>query len=438
MTASPRLVVEIDPAHPEGGHAVLLLHGLAEAAVPAESAPPPDLTIRRGGAVDTVLGPDGWQGSDVAVRPDAMGRQGKTLHLFLGPAIVNPLAGEPGVEIEVIGLAPPQRLRWPEIPPLDGTGTGNRVDAAARQKARRSDLTGTGRARATLAPEPPPEPEPPSAIPLEAADEHRTALRAASPSVHSVPPKGRGPLIAALALLLALAIGLAAWWWFEFRQTDEPAVESEAPLSPDPEPEIEPEAEPEAPTPEPPPADEEDAAEDATAPSLPVAPPPDPAPAPPLQPAPDPASVPSLLDRLRSMQDGREAYRFGQELLEDGDPDSALLAFERAQALDHAPGITAQGRMYDPGLWAPDRSAFSQPYADRAAQLYRDAEAAGDREAAALLENLIAALQAAATAGDAAAAELLEALVADPDPNANGDVDGGAMPGFSPDPPAQP
>ncbi len=78
-----------DPAHPEGGHAVLLLRGVAE--------PPADARFRllREGWTKGTLGPEGWQVGDALLSPDRVEPSPQGVRLYLGPHIVDWLEAGP-------------------------------------------------------------------------------------------------------------------------------------------------------------------------------------------------------------------------------------------------------------------------------------------------------------------------------------------------------
>jgi hypothetical protein len=163
----------------------------------------------------------------------------------------------------------------------------------------------------------------------------------------------RLPLILLLLVLLAGA-GATAWW---FWPSEAPVVAEERP--------------PTAPTPPPAPADPTETATPAeiAAMNLP------------------PARVLEIAQR-------RQATSRHQD---------ALLLLEVAAASRHAPAISALARLYDPETFAPG-GALSAHNAIKAAELWRDAERAGDAAAAAPRAALRQRLEAVARDGDSMAA----------------------------------
>uniref|UniRef100_UPI0018DFB678 hypothetical protein n=1 Tax=Roseomonas rosulenta TaxID=2748667 RepID=UPI0018DFB678 len=108
-----------DPAHPEGGHAIILLQGVMEP--PAD----PRFRILREGWAKGTLGPEGWQVSDALIAPDRVEASPQGVRLYLGPQVVDWLEAGP-----VIFRLPEARidapLFWPDVPPLHG-GSGNTI-----------------------------------------------------------------------------------------------------------------------------------------------------------------------------------------------------------------------------------------------------------------------------------------------------------------------
>ena len=319
-----------DPAHPEGGHAIILLQGVM--------APPPDPRFRilREGWAKGTLGPDGWQVGDAMLGPDRVETSPQGVRLYLGPQVVDWLeAGPVQFRLPSAGIEAP--LFWPDVPPLHG-GSGHTIAMPA--------------AAARAAPPPP--------LPIEDAD--ATIAMAPARPVPVPPPlsvpqpaavtKGSAwPWILLLLLLLAAAGG-GAYWWFFWRtqplpepppQTD-PIEIAPVPLRPDPPPlpPVRPQAEPQAPA------------------SL------------------DGLSVPEVIERAASPAaiSAEAARRY-----DAGRYDDALLLWEAAARAGHAPSLTRLARLYDPVGFDPGRP-FRDPDPRQAARLYRDAAAAGDAAAA--------------------------------------------------------
>jgi hypothetical protein len=343
-----RVTASADPAHPEGGHAVVLVQGIA--------APPADARfhLQREGWGKGCLGADGWQVSEALLSPQRVEPVADGAMLFLGPRIVDALEAGPLLfRWPAAGIDAP--IFWPDIAPLHG-GFGSVVPDAPRPKP------------APIAPRPPPAPPP------DADADATVVLRAAPalmPAPASVPPpaphlparQGIAPLIVLVLLLLA-AGGAGGWWWWQGQQ---PAAVAAAPETP-----------PAPPAPVP-------------APDPPTPPPP--AAAPPTLEA---LSVPEVLARAPSAAAIAEeaARRQGT-----GRHDDALLLWEGAARMGHAPALTALARLYDPiGFVA--NTPFRDPDPRQAARFYRDAEQAGDAEAAEPRARLRLWLEGQARGGD--------------------------------------
>lgn len=204
-----------DPAHPQGGHAVL--------DVPLAAAPPADARFRltREGWSRGTLGPEGWQVGEALLAPQRVEPIAGGVRLFLGPAIVDHLeAGPLWFRWPAAGVEAP--LFWPDIAPLH---------AGAPPPAAK----------------PAPKPEPDATVILRAPD---PAKPRAPPTPAPSPPGRAGWLLLALVLLLA---GGGAAWWFT-RAADAPTpVASPAPT---PAPLAQPAPAPPTPAPQPAPAPE--------------------------------------------------------------------------------------------------------------------------------------------------------------------------------------
>jgi hypothetical protein len=332
-----------DPAHPEGGHAVLLLRGVAEA--PAD----PRFRILREGWTKGTLGPEGWQVGDALLSPDRVEPSPQGVRLYLGPHVVDWLEAGP-VQFRLPAARIEAPVFWPDIPPLHG-GSGSTI-AVPPPPAR-------------PAPPPPPPPVPPPVPSMDADATVVVAPRPVPPPPLSVPqpaPATKGgsalPWILLALLLVAGAGGGGAYWWFVLR---EPAtVVAEAP------------------------------------PPTQAAPPADP-PAPPAQPAPDPSlppvrpqaepTAPATLDGLavpeviaRAASPAAIADEAARRF-EASRHDDALLLWEAAARAGHAAAITRLAGLYDPVGFQPGRP-FRDPDPRQAARHYRDAIAAGDAAAA--------------------------------------------------------
>lgn len=324
-----------DPAHPEGGHAILLLKGVAEP--PAD----PRFRILREGWAKGTLGPDGWQVTDALLAPDRIEASPQGVRLYLGPQIVDWLEAGP-VLFRLPALSFEAPLFWPDVPPLHG---------------------GSGHTMAEAPPRPPPAPPPPPPPPVEDPD---ATMMVAPPRPVPPPLSVPQPALAMrrpsampwilLVLLLAGGAG-GAWWWLNGREPAGPQVAQAPPTS---EPVV-------------------------IAPDR--LPPPDPAPIlPPVRPqaeaqAPlslDALPVPEVIARAASPAAIAEqaAHRYETDRYDD-----ALLLWEAAARAGHAASITRLAGLYDPVGFTPGRP-FRDPDPRQAARHYRDAVAAGDAAAA--------------------------------------------------------
>lgn len=313
-----------DPAHPEGGHAIILLQGVMQA--PAD----PRFRILREGWAKGTLGPDGWQVGDALLAPDRIEASAQGVRLFLGPRVVDWLEAGP-VQFRLPAAAIEAPLFWPDVPPLHG-GSGHTIAV------------------------PPPAPRPaPPAPPLPMDDPDATV--ALAPPRPAEPPPAADPASAParggavlpwvlLALLLLVGGGGGAWWWFLGRvppAAEEPVAAASPAPAPEPAlPPVRPQAEAQAPA------------------SL------------------DGLPVPEVIERAASPAAiAEEAARRHAA----GRYDDALLLWEAAARAGHAPALTRLAGLYDPVGFQPGRP-FRDPDPRQAARHYRDAVAAGDAAAA--------------------------------------------------------
>jgi len=326
----------VDPAHPEGGHAIILLQGVMD--LPAD----PRFRILREGWAKGTLGAEGWQVSDALISPDRVEASPQGVRLYLGPQVVDWLEAGP-VQFRLPAARIEAPLFWPDVPPLHG-GSGHTI-AVPPPVAR---------------PAPPPPPPP---LPIDDPDATLAVPppRPAPPPPLSVPQPA--PVAASrsalpwilLALLLVLAAGGGAYWWFVLR---------ERPAPPEP-----PQTDPIEIAPEP----------------LPRTPPPQPD-LPPVRPLAEPSapagldglSVPEVIARAASptaiTEEATRRYDAGRY-------DDALLLWEAAARAGNAASLTRLARLYDPVGFVPGRP-FRDPDPRQAARHYRDAAAGGDAGAA--------------------------------------------------------
>jgi hypothetical protein len=329
-----------DPAHPEGGHAIILLQGVMDP--PAD----PRFRILREGWAKGTLGAEGWQVSDALISPDRVEPSPQGVRLYLGPQVVDWLEAGP-VQFRLPAARIEAPLFWPDVPPLHG-GSGHTI--ALPPPAVR------------LAP-------PPAAAPPPMDDPDATVVMAprqvppplSVPQALPVQPPGRPvwPWLL-LALLLVLAACGGAYWWFVLRERPVPA-----PPAPEDPIEIAPEPLPRN--------------------LAPIAPPVEPPALPPVRPTVEPGGPASLdgltvaevIERATSpaaiADEAARRYATGRY-------DDALLLWEAAARAGHAASLAQLARLYDPVGFEPGRP-FRGPDPRQAARLYRDAVAAGDTSA---------------------------------------------------------
>ncbi len=332
-----------DPAHPEGGHAIILLQGVMDA--PADAR----FRILREGWAKGTLGAEGWQVSDTLLSPDRVETSPQGVRLYLGPRVVDWLEAGP-----VLFRLPAARIEaplfWPDVPPLHG-GSGHTIAVpapAASPAPRLPPLPiDDPDATITVAPQAPPVAAPALSVP---------------PRPPVVPTRSALPWILLLLLVLAAAAG-GAWWWFMVR---EPAPRAAPPpedpviIAPEPLPRAEP------PRLEPPRAEP------------PVLPPVRPVAEPQAPANLDGLTVPEVIERATSPAAiAEEAAR----RYEAGRYDDALLLWEAAARAGNPAALTRLARLYDPVGFTPGRP-FRDPDPRQAARHYREAVTAGDPAAA--------------------------------------------------------
>lgn len=344
-----RLRIEEDPYRPGEGCARIILPGMAGREANA-------VTFTREGFGADSLGPDGWQVAAGRLIPIETGREGDDLVLVLGPEAAEHL--EPGpVRLGIPGLGIDQVVIWPEIAPAQA---GKRGGFGANRPGQAQPRRVPGRVEA-----PPPPPKPP------ASDE--TVVLRPAPRAEPLPPPrpvdpppirppeapaqpSRLPLIL-LALLLLAGGGGAAWWFWPAARDRQVALPA-TPASP---------ATPATPA-------------DPTANATPA----------------EIAAMNLPPARVLEIGQARQATR----------PQDALLLIELAADAGHAPAISALARLYDPATFTPG-GALSMPNPSKAAELWRNAERAGDTAAAAPRAILRDRLETAAQGGDTVAQRAL-------------------------------
>jgi outer membrane biosynthesis protein TonB len=356
MADEVRLTIEEDTGAPPG-HARLRLEGIGQLA-------DPKFRLRRLDAEPEHLGPQGWQNSPALLAPDALEDEAGAVVLKVGPAVVDRMAADAPIELELPALGLTVRSYWPDIAPSPGAAdlTVALATRAPRQPAAPVRPAALPPAPEPVAPATPPEPEP---LPHEPAPPAPAPPEPVPPPPAPRPapvPKPRRWLAPALGLLALLLVVGGAWQAGLFDRFFEP------------------------PAPEPGPA-----------PAPAPAPGPTPAPAP--VPAPEPARDwrAELLEYVRNTPDpaADRLFELGQGAAAAGDRETALLAFEEAMKRGSGPAILAIGRWYDPAYYRAGNSPFSGANPEQAAIYYQRAIEAGAGEAETDLRTLCASEHAA-------------------------------------------
>lgn len=344
-----RLRVTPDPARPEGGYALIRISGLA--ASPADAR----FAIEREGWERGVLGPDGWQVGAALLSPRAVRQEGAEVVLAVGPEVVDRVETGP-VRFRLPAAGIDQPLFWPDLP-TSHAGSRGPVPLAPPH---RPVVAPPRAAPPPAATEPAAPPPPPVVEPL--------APRPATPPFGPLRRRLPLPLVAGVLALLVLGAGAGVWW----ATRGDSGRLAEAPAASAP--------------PAPP------------SPASPAAPPPA-AVAPPADPSLADLSVPEVIARAPGVPEiaAEAAARAARGRHED-----ALLLWEAAARLGHAPALTALGRLYDPVGFQPGRP-FRHPDPRQAARYYREAVRAGDAGAEAPRAALRAWLEEQARRGDALA-----------------------------------
>ena len=383
------VTVEEDVSGP-GGHARIRVRGAAQA------QQSPGFMLRRPDWAEAVLGPAGWQVSEILLSPQRASVDGNDLVLLVGPEVCGHLEG--GVyEIAVPAAGVEAPVYWPEI----------------------------------ATPPPPPPPSPPVTPP--APPDATTILQrpAIPPPIveppplpppvppRPVPPPGPRWGIWALVVLVLLAIlggALKALHLYPFETT--PALDDKlADVVPPPAPHPPPAPPPAPPAPPPhpaptPPAPPPPAPPHPTppppAPPPPAPPPPTPPPPPrptppppPPQPSPDAMSLRELMARNRP----DEMYAQAQRRMPTQPADALALLQRAGDDLHYGPALGALGQVYDPNK--PPKGGVPSN-ARQAAQHYRDAMRAGQGSVAADRAALRLLLEIRQAAGDSEARAILQ------------------------------
>ncbi|HKF74381.1 MAG TPA: hypothetical protein VKB68_21715, partial [Stellaceae bacterium] len=107
----------------------------------------------------------------------------------------------------------------------------------------------------------------------------------------------------------------------------------------------------------------------------------------------EPAAAPAPAASQAPSGDSQQAAALlarGDDLLATGDVAAARLFYQRAAELGSAPAATAVGQTYDPGVLEVLRVRGARGDPQTAAEWYRKAIAAGDRQAEIRLKRLLA------------------------------------------------
>jgi hypothetical protein len=192
----PDIRIREDPAHPEGGHAVMEVTGIA-------GARSGRFRLYREGYVHGNLGPGGWQVAETLLEPERAEPLGDGIRLYVGPELVRWLESGP-VMVALPEAGFEATAFWPDIAPLHEEADGARRFAAGDPRARP--------APPPRAPQPSPEPAP--VPPARPAPSHRLVVEPEPrPRRGESAPLRRGYVVIAALVVLSFLVGAAAWWY---------------------------------------------------------------------------------------------------------------------------------------------------------------------------------------------------------------------------------
>jgi hypothetical protein len=367
MAQQYSLSVVPDASVPSGGHAFISVHGV--------TTPPDDdqIMIRRHGHRDRHLGPAGWQGPEIKLKPRET-RLGKDVWaLRFGPEVVDVIEEGTPVEIEVLGLGFKHTLHWPALLiSIDSRGRRSRIVAGRRREPAKAVAVDDGTMISV-----PPEPEPsptesrspvPPLVPKPLELRPREPVTAESDDrVGEAEKTDRSKpwaMIIGLVALVAVVVAGIAFYYFESIK-DEPVVVVDPVTEPDPPPTtVEP-------------------------------------------PVPSGSPVDMARAFLQGNPTAERAFERAEEAVAQGNLELALFLFEYAEGQGHGPAIAAIGKFYDPVFYQDGGATFAESNPRRALAYYNRAQAAGHDQSVDLIAGLRAWLQERAGQGDGEAERIL-------------------------------
>lgn len=375
MADQVSLTIEEDTGAPPG-HARLCFAGLA---------PPADahFRLRRLDAEPEHLGPHGWQNSPALLEPDAVVDEGGTTVLQVGPAVVDRVAADAPIEVDLPAADLSLRSYWPDIAPSPGAADLS-VAVASRAPVEAAAAVQTAPvAQTPTEPPPPPKPPPPpppapepEPEPIPPPEPEPEPIHVEPPAPEPAPPPepgGRRWLPLALGGLLVLLLIVGGVW--QLGLLPWPADEEQSAIRE--ETAVDEEEQQEAPQQET--TRQEEAPEEETTE-------PETSEQEPLPPSRDWRA--ELLEAANNNASAEQLFEIGQGAAEAGELEIALLAYEEAIRQGSGPALLEIGRWYDPAYYSADSAPFSQPNPEQAAIYYKRAREAGVEEASDALDQL--------------------------------------------------
>ncbi len=348
MAQQYSLSVVTDASVPAGGHAFISVHGV--------TTPPGDdqIMIRRHGHRDRHLGPAGWQGPEIKLKPLETRLDKGAWALRFGPEVVDAIEEGTPVEIEVLGLGFKDTLHWPALLiSIDSSGRRSRMVAGRRQGLAKAAPV----VEATVTPEPPPpEPPPPEPEPPEPEPREPAAVESGDGKEKPDPAKSR-TIVIGLLVLAGIVVAGVAYYYF-YGMDDDEVVVTEPPTETEP-------------------------------------------------PAPSGSPVETARAFLEGNPTAERAFERGEAAVAQGNLELALFLFEHAESQNHGPAIAAIGKFYDPVFYQDGGATFAESNPRRALAYYKRAQAAGHDQSADLIQGLRGWLRERAGQGDAEAELIL-------------------------------